>query len=380
MKENDPVTAYFDKLPETHKRQFEERASGANFNFQQRLTLACELGGASSGRLLDCAAGTGEITCALLKSGRFNHATVVDVSPAMLQSAKDLLTSQIKNTELEFVHSDVFNFKPSASRFDLILCLGLIAHTGRLDTLLPHLRSMLTSGGQIILQTTLADHFGTRVVRALTSRSELARRGYRISCSLNETSPMRATAPDCGFWRRGGTASVFRSAIAFGRGEIFNWKLGWKNGRAATEPTQFICSELDESRFFGQQHFPRGGRIVSKRARTCQGGSVHKCECAGVWDSRRTECCRSTGVAAAFCSDVSSTTSRVGLLKPARPRDAQRRSRCSVRPRIVEILLRWFATMASADGPPLCRSSARHVGTMGVAKRNVEKTSCCVSL
>jgi len=44
MKGNDPVAAYFDKLPETHKRQFEERASGANFNFQQRLTLACELG------------------------------------------------------------------------------------------------------------------------------------------------------------------------------------------------------------------------------------------------------------------------------------------------------------------------------------------------
>ena len=63
MKKNDPVTAYFDKLPETHKRQFEERALGANFNFQQRLTLASELGGASSGRLLDCAAGTGEITC-----------------------------------------------------------------------------------------------------------------------------------------------------------------------------------------------------------------------------------------------------------------------------------------------------------------------------
>jgi ubiquinone/menaquinone biosynthesis C-methylase UbiE len=181
MKENDPVTAYFDKLPEIHKRQFEERASGANFNFQQRLTLACELGGASSGRLLDCAAGTGEITCALLKSGKFNHATVVDVSAAMLSSAKNLLTSQIKNAELEFVQSDVFNFKPSDSRFDLILCLGLIAHTGRLDILLPHLRSMLTSGGRIILQATLTDHFGTRIVRALTSRSELARRGYRLS-------------------------------------------------------------------------------------------------------------------------------------------------------------------------------------------------------
>ena len=181
MKENDPVTAYFDKLPETHKRQFEERASGANFNFQQRLTLACELGGASSGRLLDCAAGTGEITFALLRSGKFNHATVVDVSPVMLQSAKDLLTSQVKNAELEFVQSDVFNFKPSDSRFDLILCLGLIAHTGRLDILLRHLRSMLTPGGRIILQATLTDHLGTRIVRALASRSELARRGYRIS-------------------------------------------------------------------------------------------------------------------------------------------------------------------------------------------------------
>jgi hypothetical protein len=57
----------------------------------------------------------------------------------------------------------------------------LIAHTGRLDILLSHLKSMLTPGGRIILQTTLTDHLGTRIVRAVTSRSELARRGYRIS-------------------------------------------------------------------------------------------------------------------------------------------------------------------------------------------------------
>jgi len=178
---NDPVAAYFDKLPQTHKRQFVQRASGASFNFQKRLTLACELAGASAGRLLDCAAGTGEITCALLESGRFSHATVVDISPAMLQSAKELLTSQITNAEVKFVHSDAFNFKPSNSGFDLVLCLGLIAHVGRLDTLLPHLKSLLTPGGRIILQTTLTDHVGTRIVRALSERRELAQRGYRMS-------------------------------------------------------------------------------------------------------------------------------------------------------------------------------------------------------
>src|SRR5437016_6487368 len=178
---SDPVAAYFEKLPQLHKRQFAQQASGASFYFQKRLTLACELASASAGRLLDCAAGTGEITGALLKSGRFSHATVVDISPAMLHSAKELLNSQISNTEFEFVHSDVFNFKPSHPSYDLILCLGLIAHVGRLDILLPHLKSMLAPGGRIILQTTLTDHAGVRLVRALSVRRELAQRGYRIS-------------------------------------------------------------------------------------------------------------------------------------------------------------------------------------------------------
>jgi 2-polyprenyl-3-methyl-5-hydroxy-6-metoxy-1,4-benzoquinol methylase len=177
---NDPVAAYFEKLPQIYKCHFVQKASGANFCFEKRLTLACELAGASVGRLLDCA-GTGEITCALLKSGRFSHATVVDISPAMLQSANELLSAQITNAELEFVRSDVFDFKPSDSRFDLILCLGLIAHVGRLDVLLPHLKSMLTPGGRIILQTTLTDHVGAGIVRAMTAQRELARRGYRIS-------------------------------------------------------------------------------------------------------------------------------------------------------------------------------------------------------
>lgn len=180
-KMNDAVAAYFENLPQIHKRQFAETASGASFYFRTRLRLTCELAAASSGRLLDCAAGTGQITCALLKTGRFSRATVVDISPAMLQSAKELLTSQITNAALEFVHSDVFNLRASDSRFDLILCLGLIAHTGRLAILLPHLRSMLMPGGRIILQTTLLDHLGTRITRALSSQRELAQRGYRIS-------------------------------------------------------------------------------------------------------------------------------------------------------------------------------------------------------
>jgi hypothetical protein len=78
-KMNDPVARYFGKLPRIHKRQFVETASGASFYFQTRLRLTCELASRSAGRLLDCAAGTGEITDALLESGKFHRATVVDV-------------------------------------------------------------------------------------------------------------------------------------------------------------------------------------------------------------------------------------------------------------------------------------------------------------
>jgi hypothetical protein len=47
---NDPVAAYFEKLPQIYKCQFVQKAYGANFCFQKRLTLACELAGAPVGQ------------------------------------------------------------------------------------------------------------------------------------------------------------------------------------------------------------------------------------------------------------------------------------------------------------------------------------------
>jgi len=43
---NNPVAAYFEKLPQLHKRQFAQQVSAASFYFQKRLTLTCELAGA----------------------------------------------------------------------------------------------------------------------------------------------------------------------------------------------------------------------------------------------------------------------------------------------------------------------------------------------
>lgn len=181
-----PVADHFEKLSPRYTQHFSERRSGTNFSFRKRLELACELAADSSGRLLDCACGTGEITCALLKPARFQHATINDISTAMQQRAREILEAEIKNTELKFVQSDIFQFAPAGEKFDLIVCLGLIAHIGRLGVLFPHLKSLLTPNGRILLQTTLSNHPCTRIVRAMSARRYFKQHGYWISYFSND--------------------------------------------------------------------------------------------------------------------------------------------------------------------------------------------------
>jgi ubiquinone/menaquinone biosynthesis C-methylase UbiE len=184
--QSDAIQRTFTKLSGAYGGHFLAKHTGTSFCFRRRLELALELARPASGRLLDCAAGTGEITSAILQTGRFHHADVVDISSAMLDRARARLSAELGDQPglfLRFTQSDIFKFRSEkgAEQFDMVLCLGLIAHTGRLTELLEHVREMLAPGGRIILQTTLADHPGTRVVRALSQERYHRRHGYRIS-------------------------------------------------------------------------------------------------------------------------------------------------------------------------------------------------------
>jgi ubiquinone/menaquinone biosynthesis C-methylase UbiE len=178
----DPVMEMFDCFSEGYSDHFSTNPSARTFSFRKRLALACELADGYSGRLLDCAAGTGEITHALLKSGQFREATIVDISPQMLATTGQALSQLDQSIHCDFENKSIFDFQTHADKkFDLIVCLGLVAHTGRLTELLTHLKSMLTDKGAILLQTSLGEHFGNRIVRAVSSRRYTARFGYSIS-------------------------------------------------------------------------------------------------------------------------------------------------------------------------------------------------------
>lgn len=192
---NDPVREHFEKLAPGYSRNFLEISSGKTYEFRKRQDIVCEFARKSTGRLLDCAIGTGEIARAVIASGGFTHATMVDISPKMLDGARSLIGSKFPSTDCRFVEADIFNFcAEEKNRFDLILCLGLVAHVGRLSELLVLLKNLLGPTGKIILQSTLANHAGIRLVRAFTEKRYQRRFGYAISYYRHEDVMKSASA------------------------------------------------------------------------------------------------------------------------------------------------------------------------------------------
>lgn len=176
------VQAHFDALAERYVTNFEAPRSARTHNFVTRLALASELAAGCGGLLLDCAAGTGEISAAVMREGRVTGADLVDLTPAMLDRCRASVEAAGVAEVARFHQGDIFTFEPpaGAGAYRIILCLGLIAHTGRVVELLSRLRTFLAPGGSILLQSTLLDHPGTRVVRAVTSRGYTKKHGYSI--------------------------------------------------------------------------------------------------------------------------------------------------------------------------------------------------------
>ncbi|MGH7952683.1 MAG: class I SAM-dependent methyltransferase [Limisphaerales bacterium] len=184
--DKEAVQQFFAATATDYSKFFLSRRTGSSFSFRERLALAVQMTGDISGRLLDCACGTGEITAAILSSKRFANTTIIDLSPRMLELAQQRMETQLKtrgNCQMEFILSDIFAFdaQSRAGQYDLILCLGLIAHTGRLDELLLKLKTLLSPGGRILLQSSLLDHAGNRMVRSFTQERYYHQHGYRIS-------------------------------------------------------------------------------------------------------------------------------------------------------------------------------------------------------
>ncbi|MFN9969043.1 MAG: class I SAM-dependent methyltransferase, partial [Phycisphaerae bacterium] len=160
----------------------ESARSGTAYRFQRRSRLVGELASSKTGTMLDCATGTGEVTLAALKTGMFSEAVINDISEQMLVRSQALIGESGIRCSCTFSAGDVFDLSHSAKTqsFDLILCIGLVAHSGRLQDLLALCRKLLRPGGQILLQTTVLDHLSIKIIRMLSESRHIRQKGYAI--------------------------------------------------------------------------------------------------------------------------------------------------------------------------------------------------------
>ena len=182
MSSKQAVKAHFDYLSSNYSENFLSEKSGRNYNFRKRLEIVVEEVQIEGGSLLDCACGTGEITLQVLKTSNFLNAVICDISTDMLSIAKKLISKEINSNIVSYQEVDIFKYEPPKNlKFDIILCLGLIAHVGSLDDLLRHLKFMLCKNGIIVLQSSILEHWGVKITRLLTSKKFAQTYGYNVT-------------------------------------------------------------------------------------------------------------------------------------------------------------------------------------------------------
>lgn len=187
----EPVRSHFDSLASSYRSNYSSSRSSTTYDFRTRRKLVSRLiGSYTSGYLLDVACGTGEIVDKLLSSNNFTTAVLCDISENMLKFADHTLSNGYLKTHsqfahesssIRFVHSSVFDFEnPLIAKYDVILCLGLLAHTGKLDVLLSKLTQSLSPDGIIILQSSLVDNPFVMFSRFVSGLTHKKRFGYPL--------------------------------------------------------------------------------------------------------------------------------------------------------------------------------------------------------
>lgn len=99
---------------------------------------------------LEIGCGDGSIGLSLLKDGR--NCTLLDLSPNMIERARNNTLPQfIKN--VTYISGDASLYKPT-HKFDLVLCIGVLAHVESVDKFIADLTQRINQNGLLLIQFT----------------------------------------------------------------------------------------------------------------------------------------------------------------------------------------------------------------------------------
>lgn len=135
-------------------------SKGVHVDLRARLVREL-LGEPRDARILDLGCGDGGLSLPFAGAG--NELVLVDRSPEMLERARRRAPPSARVT---FVHGDLDTLELDG-RFDVVLCVGVLAHVDNPARTIARVAGLLAPGGRAVFQITDADRALGRLVHAL---------------------------------------------------------------------------------------------------------------------------------------------------------------------------------------------------------------------
>jgi ubiquinone/menaquinone biosynthesis C-methylase UbiE len=149
--------------------------------------------------VLDVGCGDGSVSLPLLSAQ--SHITLLDISPNMLAVAKSRVGDALA-ANVDFMNADFLATPFARGSYDLVICIGVLAHVSSPGDVIEKIATVLKPGGTLILQCTDSAHWYRRLVSLYTGTLALFRRSLYRAGSLTNKDVLDMTAK-CGFRTEG---------------------------------------------------------------------------------------------------------------------------------------------------------------------------------
>ncbi len=113
--------------------------------------------------ILDIGCGDGSISLPLLSP--YRRMTLLDLSNAMLSIARSNVPAELRGN-VEMVNEDFLAAKFHDQTYDLILCIGVLAHVDSPADVVSKIASLVKPGGSVIAESTDSRHFVSYLVNS----------------------------------------------------------------------------------------------------------------------------------------------------------------------------------------------------------------------
>ena len=135
-----------------------------DYNLQIRKeTVQTFTAGMHFNQVLDMPCGNGSISMPLLD--RTNHLDFTDISSNMIALTTKAIPEKHR-TKTKVIQGDFFELEWKENSYELIICLGLLAHVNSPEQLIHKLAGLIKPGGYLIIQNTDSSHFYSYLIRA----------------------------------------------------------------------------------------------------------------------------------------------------------------------------------------------------------------------